>query len=59
MRPARLIVTRPHHELGRDAVYDLIECASAAGLQVDQLPDMLRLTRTPRNLRLRNLREHF
>jgi lipopolysaccharide/colanic/teichoic acid biosynthesis glycosyltransferase len=47
MRPARLIVTRPHHELGRDAVYELIECASAAGLQVDQLPDMLRLTRTP------------
>lgn len=46
MRPARLVLTRPHHELGRNAVYDVVERAAAAGLEVKELPDMLRLTGT-------------
>ena len=43
MPAPRLIVTRPHHELGRRTVYTLIERAQAAGLSVEQLPDLLRL----------------
>jgi FlaA1/EpsC-like NDP-sugar epimerase len=47
MAPARLIVTRPHHELGRAAVHELAARAVAAGVRVDQLPDMLRLMGAP------------
>lgn len=41
--PARLIVTRPHHELGRERLYRLMEQAEAAGLCVQQLPDVVEL----------------
>ena len=44
MAAPHLIVTRPHHELGRAAIYGLMERAHAAGLRVEQLPDTLRLT---------------
>jgi lipopolysaccharide/colanic/teichoic acid biosynthesis glycosyltransferase len=47
MAPARLVVTRPHHELGRAAVHDLVARASTAGLRVEQLPDLLRLMGAP------------
>ena len=46
MRPARLVLTRPHHEFSRSAVHHLIERAAAAGIEVRDLPDMLRLTGT-------------
>jgi lipopolysaccharide/colanic/teichoic acid biosynthesis glycosyltransferase len=42
-QPARLIVTRPHHEFGRERLYRLMERAEAAGIGVVQLPDVVRL----------------
>ena len=42
MLPARLVVTRPHHELGRDATYHLMQRAYAHRLPVEQLPDLMR-----------------
>lgn len=43
LEPARLIVTRPHHELGRERLYRLMERADALGLRVEQLPDVVEL----------------
>jgi lipopolysaccharide/colanic/teichoic acid biosynthesis glycosyltransferase len=47
MAPARLVVTRPHHELGRAAVYALMERAHGRRLRVQQLPEVLRLLGEP------------
>ena len=42
MTPERLVVTRPHHELGRDAVYRIMSGAEAMGIPVEQLPELMR-----------------
>ena len=42
MTPARLVVTRPHHELGRDAVNHVMQRAYSARIPVEQLPDLMR-----------------
>ncbi|HRY27122.1 MAG TPA: sugar transferase [Geminicoccaceae bacterium] len=42
MTPDRVVVTRPHHELGRDAVYHIMSRADAQGIAVEQLPDLMR-----------------
>jgi lipopolysaccharide/colanic/teichoic acid biosynthesis glycosyltransferase len=42
MTPARLVVTRPHHELGRNAVYRVMERAHRHRIPVEQLPDLMR-----------------
>ncbi len=42
MTPDRVVVTRPHHELGRDAVYRVMSRAEAQGIPVEQLPDLMR-----------------
>lgn len=42
MLPSRLVITRPHHELGRDAVHHLMKHAYAGGIKVEQLPDIMR-----------------
>jgi lipopolysaccharide/colanic/teichoic acid biosynthesis glycosyltransferase len=42
MTPDRLVVTRPHHELGRDAVYRIMSRADALGIPVEQLPELMR-----------------
>ncbi len=42
MTPERIVVTRPHHELGRDAVYRIMSRAKLLGLPVEQLPELMR-----------------
>ncbi len=40
--PARVVVTCPHHELGRDAVYRVMDVAHEHGIAVEQLPELIR-----------------
>jgi lipopolysaccharide/colanic/teichoic acid biosynthesis glycosyltransferase len=41
MSPARIVITRPHHELGRAAVQYVMKRAYAARIPVEQLPDLM------------------
>jgi lipopolysaccharide/colanic/teichoic acid biosynthesis glycosyltransferase len=47
MPQPRIVITSPHHELGRTAVYELIARVDAAGFRVEQLPDVLQLMDEP------------
>ncbi|MFP4360188.1 MAG: sugar transferase [Alphaproteobacteria bacterium] len=40
----RLVVTRPHHELGQQALYRLMQRAADLRVEVSQLPDLVDLT---------------
>jgi lipopolysaccharide/colanic/teichoic acid biosynthesis glycosyltransferase len=42
MRPRRIIITAPHHELGLEAIRALRKEAHAERIPVDNLPDLLR-----------------
>lgn len=41
LQPSRIVVTRPHHDIGRDRLYRLMEHADALGMRVDQLPEFV------------------
>lgn len=47
MLPSRVVVTCPHHVLGREAVYRVLTEARAAKIPVVQLPDLVRLRFEP------------
>lgn len=41
MRPHRIVITAPHHELGLEAIEKLLQEASAERIPVDNLPELL------------------
>jgi lipopolysaccharide/colanic/teichoic acid biosynthesis glycosyltransferase len=43
LQPFRVIVTRPHHDLGRASLYRLMERADSIGMPVDQVPDSVQM----------------
>lgn len=54
MAPNRIVITCPHHLLGREAVYRMISQANAAGIEVVELPELVRLRNEPEDSAAQN-----